>query len=76
MMAWSAAFAPAGTPKAVVVKLSNFMRSIVSEPTMRAFMAQQGGRSKGSSPEELRSFVASEIKKWGDVVKAAGIEPE
>jgi tripartite-type tricarboxylate transporter receptor subunit TctC len=29
-----------------------------------------------STPEALRSFVTSEIKKWADIVKAAGIQPE
>jgi tripartite-type tricarboxylate transporter receptor subunit TctC len=29
-----------------------------------------------STPEELREYVVSETKKWADIVKAAGIEPE
>jgi tripartite-type tricarboxylate transporter receptor subunit TctC len=29
-----------------------------------------------SSPDELRAYVLSETKKWADIVKAAGIEPE
>jgi tripartite-type tricarboxylate transporter receptor subunit TctC len=29
-----------------------------------------------SSPEELRSFVEAEIKKWAEIVQAAGIKPE
>jgi tripartite-type tricarboxylate transporter receptor subunit TctC len=74
--AWSAVFAPAGTPKAVVAKLSEWVRTIMNDPEMRQTVSQTGGRAKGSTPEELRLFVASEIKKWGIAIKAAGIEPE
>lgn len=73
---WSAVFAPARTPKHVVDKLSVWIRSIVAEPAMRQIASQSGSRAKGSSPEELRLFVASEIRKWGEAIKAAGIEPE
>lgn len=73
---WSAVFAPARTPKAVVEKLSEWIRIITAEPDMRQFMSQIGVRAKSSTPEELQSFVASEIKTWGDAIKAVGIEPE
>lgn len=73
---WSAAFVPAGTPKPVVAKLSTWIRAIMAEPGMRQIVSQSGGRAKGSSPEELHLFVASEIRKWGEAIRAAGIEPE
>lgn len=73
---WSAAFVPAGTPKPVAEKLSELLRTIMADPSMRQLVAQTGGRSRGSTPEELRVFVASEIKKWGDAIRSAGIEPE
>ena len=76
MTVWSAAFVPSGTPKPVVNKLNAWLQEIVTEPKMRELMAQSGAKSQGSTVEELRTFVASEIKKWGDTVRAAGIEPE
>lgn len=76
MTVWSGAFVPAGTPKATVAKLSDLIRTIMADPAMRQLVSQTGGRAKGSSPDEFRKFVASEIKKWGDAIRAAGIEPE
>ena len=76
MTAWSAAFLPAKTPKPIVNKLSELVREIMNDPTMRQTISQLGGRSRGSTPEALQAFVASEIDKWGKAVKAAGIQPE
>ena len=43
-------------------------------------MSQQfsntGGHSRGSTPDELRAFVKSEMAKWAAAVKTAGIQPE
>jgi tripartite-type tricarboxylate transporter receptor subunit TctC len=33
-------------------------------------------RLQGSTPAELQALLTSEIKRWGDVIRAAGIEPE
>lgn len=76
MTVWSAAFVPAGTPRAVVNKLNAWLQEIAATPKMHEMAAQSGGKSQGSTVEELRTFVASEIKKWGDTIRAAGIEPE
>ena len=35
-----------------------------------------GVRPQGSTPEQLQSLLASEIKRWGDVIRAAKIEPQ
>jgi tripartite-type tricarboxylate transporter receptor subunit TctC len=39
---------------------------------VRAQLAQQGFTTVGSSPAEFRQFVAADIAKWADVVKATG----
>lgn len=74
--AWSAAFLPAKTPKETVSKLSELLRAALADPAVRQEFTKTGGRSRGSTPDELRSFVNAEITKWSVAVKAAGIQPE
>ena len=76
MSVWSAAFVPARTPKDTVEKLSELLRAALAEPAVRQEFANSGGRSRGSSPDELRAFVKSEMAKWASAVKSAGIDPE
>lgn len=76
MVAWAAAFFPAGTPKPVVDRMSELMRKGLTGPAATDYFARSGGQPAPSTPEELAAFVRSETLKWAKVIKAAGIEPE
>ena len=76
MTVWSAAFVPAKTPKDAIAKLSDLLRVALADPTVRQQFSSTGGRSRGSTPDELRAFVKSEMVKWAAAVKTAGIQPE
>jgi tripartite-type tricarboxylate transporter receptor subunit TctC len=76
MTVWSAAFVPAKTPKDIVAKLSELFRAALADPAVRQEFSNTGGRSRGSTPDELRAFVKSEMAKWAAAVKTAGIQPE
>jgi len=76
MTVWSAAFVPAKTPTDTVAKLSELMRAALADPAVRQEFSNTGGRSRGSTPDELRAFVKSEMAKWAAAVKTAGIQPE
>jgi tripartite-type tricarboxylate transporter receptor subunit TctC len=43
---------------------------------MKAKLAQQGSEPVGSSPEEFRAFLASEIPKWAELVRISGAKVE
>jgi tripartite-type tricarboxylate transporter receptor subunit TctC len=74
---WSGIFAPAKTPKAIVDKLSAAFVTAANDPALLQRLTEIGFDPVGpSSPEQLRAFVASELKKWADVVKLANITPE
>ena len=74
---WFAAYAPAGTPPAVVNKLQAEMARILSLPEVRtAFVDQQGMTLIASSPAELGAHTQREIAKWAQVVKATGAKAE
>ena len=76
MTVWSAAFVPAKTPKDTVAKLSELLRAALADPAVRKEFSNTGGRSRGSTPDELRAFVKSEMAKWAAAVNTAGIQPE
>jgi tripartite-type tricarboxylate transporter receptor subunit TctC len=74
---WFAAYAPAGTPPAVVNRLQTEMARILSLPDVRAaFVDQQGMTLIASSPAELGAHTQREIAKWAQVVKATGAKAE
>jgi tripartite-type tricarboxylate transporter receptor subunit TctC len=76
LSAWFAAFAPAKTPKPVVEKLRGALVAAVSDKAVQDRLLAAGIEPQSSTSEELRAFVPVEIKKWADIVKAAGIQPE
>jgi tripartite-type tricarboxylate transporter receptor subunit TctC len=76
MTVWSAAFAPAKTPKDTIAKLNELLRAALADPAVREQFSSTGGRSRGSTPDELRAFVQSEMAKWAAAVKTAGIQQE
>jgi len=66
---WSALFAPAGTPAAIVKKIQQDSDAVLRSPEVKAALAEQGAQTGGGTSEELAKFVDSEIAKWGKVVK-------
>jgi tripartite-type tricarboxylate transporter receptor subunit TctC len=76
MIGWFAAFAPAKTPAPVVEKLNGAIKAAVEDKTVQENLFKAGIEPLTSTPDELRAYVVSETKKWADIVKAAGIEPE
>jgi tripartite-type tricarboxylate transporter receptor subunit TctC len=76
MIGWFAAFVPAKTPKPIVDRLNSAIKAAVEDKTVQETLLTVGIEPLTSSPDELRAYVLSETKKWADIVKAAGIEPE
>jgi tripartite-type tricarboxylate transporter receptor subunit TctC len=73
---WNALAAPAGTPAEVIATLNRAARDAVASPAVQDRLGKLGMRLAASSPAELDSLLASEIKRWGEVIRAAKIEPE
>ena len=75
--AWQMVVAPAATPKAVVDKLHAELKAIMALPETRAQIEKIGLVPVATgSPAELQRFVASEIARWGEVVKKSGASVE
>jgi tripartite-type tricarboxylate transporter receptor subunit TctC len=73
---WFAAYVPAGTPQPVVQRLNELLANGVKSAAAKAFFETSGGEPFPTTPEALAAFQVEEAKKWGRVIKAAGIEPE
>ncbi|MEJ8293063.1 tripartite tricarboxylate transporter substrate binding protein [Delftia tsuruhatensis] len=73
---WFAAYAPAGTPEAVVARLNRLLSDAVQSAGAKSFFDMSGSEGWTATPQELAAFQAAETQKWGQVIKAAGIQPE
>ena len=73
---WNAIAAPAGTPPEVVERLNRALREAVSMPAVQERLGKLGMRLQAGTPADLQALLGSEIKRWGEVIRAAKIEPE
>jgi tripartite-type tricarboxylate transporter receptor subunit TctC len=73
---WNAIAVPAGTPDDVVDRLNRAVREAVAVPAVRDRLGGLGMRLQAGTPDDMQALLASEIKRWGDVIRAARIEPE
>ncbi len=73
---WFAAYVPRATPDAVVQQLQALLVQAVRSPALKTFFESSGTVPWTTTPDELAAFQAGETRKWGTVIKAAGIEPE
>jgi tripartite-type tricarboxylate transporter receptor subunit TctC len=70
---WAGWMLPAGTSRALVSRLNEATRQALLSPEVRSRLRQMGGEAQASSPAEMTQLVASELKKWSQVVTEAGI---
>jgi tripartite-type tricarboxylate transporter receptor subunit TctC len=70
---WTAFFAPARTPPAIVARLQKEVARVVRLPDVREGLARLGVDPVGGSPEELSRVLARDIEKWTAVARAANI---
>jgi tripartite-type tricarboxylate transporter receptor subunit TctC len=71
--AWFGLFAPAGTPAAVINKLSAETIKMIADPAIKAQIIRIGADPMSSSPDELGKLLATDIGKWRDLITATGI---
>ncbi|HEX3098022.1 MAG TPA: tripartite tricarboxylate transporter substrate binding protein [Usitatibacter sp.] len=73
---WVMFLAPAGTPPAIVARLSDETARIVNDPAMRARFGELGIEAAGTTPAETRRFLEDEIAKWAKVIRVANVKVE
>jgi len=71
---WTIVLAPAGAPEGIVNKLHGELKAIMAMTDVQEQTARVGMMPISSpAPGELRSFVSSEVARWGGIVRQAGI---
>jgi tripartite-type tricarboxylate transporter receptor subunit TctC len=73
---WNAIAVPAGTPPAIVARLNGAIKEAMSSPAVVAKLEKLGMRLQASTPAQAQALLASDIKRWGEVIKNAKIEAE
>ncbi|GMG94300.1 tripartite tricarboxylate transporter substrate binding protein [Cupriavidus metallidurans] len=73
MVNWTAAFAPANTPKPIIAKLEKLMVDIYRTPETSEFLSRTSWDVFVGDAKALRTFQLAEIKKWSDAAERAGV---
>jgi tripartite-type tricarboxylate transporter receptor subunit TctC len=73
---WHGMLAPARTPSAVLAKLAGEVQGAMKNPRTRERIVAIGLEPIGSTPDEYRKLVLNNIKRFAELVKLAGVEPE
>jgi tripartite-type tricarboxylate transporter receptor subunit TctC len=75
VVGWFGMFAPAGTPMALIERVSAETKRGLQRPDFARMVEAQGADIIGSTPAELASVVKNEVQIWQKVVKALNVKP-
>ncbi len=70
---WNAIAAPAKTPKSVIARLNKEITAALNSPDVKKRLSEQNVAAQASTPEQATELLASEIKRWGDVMVRAKV---
>src|SRR5215470_5605638 len=73
---WCGLGVPRGTPAEIIDRLNREINAGLKDPTVKARLAQIATTPIFYTPAEFGAYVSSEVDKWGQVIKAAGLKPE
>ena len=76
VQSWFGIAAPTGTPRAVVERLNLELNKALALPDVRKRFDDLAATPDPGTPEQFRTFIAAETKRWRDVVKASGAKAE
>jgi tripartite-type tricarboxylate transporter receptor subunit TctC len=75
-VSWTGMLAPAGTPKAIVDRLSSEIIKATKDPKFVSQLSDNGIEPAAEGPEKFAELIASEIPVWGEAVKIAGVKTQ
>jgi len=73
---WNGIMAPAGTPRAIVERMSAEINRIIQSPEGREQILKFGLLVTGTTPDEFAGIIQRDTPRWGDVIRKAGIKPQ
>lgn len=68
--------APAGTPRPIIDKLNKALRDALASEEVKKQLGSDGTEITPGTPEDYAAFIDQDEKKWSQLVKASGVEPE
>jgi tripartite-type tricarboxylate transporter receptor subunit TctC len=71
---WIGLVAPAGTPREIIDKIRQEIIAVYADRAIAEKLERSGITTATSTPEELAAFIASELARWGAVIRGSGIE--
>lgn len=69
--AWNGVLAPAGTPAAIVERIYRETAAVLRDPEVAERYEQLGAEALGNTPREFATLLARDVRKWGEVARAA-----
>ncbi len=73
---WYGLFAPAGTPPAIVERLSKAVIAVIHEPALHKRLIDMGVEPTGLGPEKLAAIMKQDYERWGPPIRASGFQPQ
>jgi tripartite-type tricarboxylate transporter receptor subunit TctC len=70
---WFGLLAPAGTPRPVIEKLAAVARQAMHTPQAIETLSKQGYEPLDAGPDEFAAYMRSEITRWSEVARNAGL---
>jgi tripartite-type tricarboxylate transporter receptor subunit TctC len=75
-LTFSGLFAPRGTPRPIIEKLSKAIQEALKQPEVAEAFIKLGSEAHGSAPDEFTTFMNKQTAIWSDVVKKGHIHTE
>jgi tripartite-type tricarboxylate transporter receptor subunit TctC len=75
LLGWFGMLMPAGTPKAVLAKMSSGIHDALGEPEINKAVIDMGLEPVGSSPEEYSAIIARDYERWHQLITEIGVTP-
>lgn len=76
VVTWNGIFAPTGTPPEIVDTLNREIAAVLADPELKKRYAELGLEPLPTGPAALSGLLKNEVRKWGRVIKDAGIEQQ
>jgi tripartite-type tricarboxylate transporter receptor subunit TctC len=73
---WQGVVAPAGTPRELILRLNGEIVKVTAMPEVRQRLEAVGMEVAGIGPDEFAAHIRRELRRWGELTRAAGIKAD
>lgn len=73
---WQGLFAPPQTPRPVIERVHKAMAEVIGDPEVRKKLEDLGGLPLVASQEEFSKSIPLELARWGEIMRAAQVQPQ